>query len=313
MTGVLCGLPYYLNLEAATLAVQAGAHFTDLGGNTAIVDQQRALDAEARGKGISVTPDTGLAPGMVNIFAQAGVEALDSAESIRMWVGGLPQDPQPPLNYQIVYSLEGVLDYYVTPAVILREGNPTTVEALSGLEIVAFDEPLGQLEAFFTGGGNSSLPQRYDGQIDTVEYKTLRYPGHADLMRAMRDLGLLKENEVDFEGHKISPRKFFIEQITPILTNPDGNDLVVARVEVAGTKGDAPAKIRYDVLDYFDPSTGLTAMMRTTGFSLSVTGLLQARGQVSRPGVGTPDEVVPATQFIHELRARGIEITRSDL
>ena len=311
--GVLCGLPYYLNGLASEVAVEAGAHFADLGGNTAIVQEQRKLDDQARQKGITVTPDTGLAPGMVNILAQGGIDDLDEVEAVRMWVGGLPKDPHPPLNYQIVYSLEGVLDYYVTPALILREGELVTVDALSGMEMLNFPDPIDQLEAFYTGGGNSTLPYRYHGEIPTIEYKTLRYPGHAKIMRAIRDLGLLDDEDVDFRGCSVNPRKFFIDRVAPGLTNPDGNDLVVARVEVSGVKDDVPSRIRFDVLDYYDPDTGLTAMTRTTGFALSVTGLIQARGQALRSGVGTPDEVIPPGLFIEEMGARGIEINRSDL
>ena len=313
VTGVLCALPYYLNLDATRLAVEAGAHYADLGGNTAIVEEQRGFDAAARDGGITITPDTGLAPGMVNILAQGGIDALDTTESVRMWVGGLPQEPKPPLNYQIVYSLEGVLDYYVTPAVILKDGAFTTVDALSGMEMLNFAEPLGQLEAFYTGGGTSTLPHRYQGEIDTIEYKTLRYPGHARIMRAVRELGLLSDQPVEFEGRDVVPRKLFIQIVSPGLTNPEGNDLVVARVEVSGKKNDVAARVRYDVLDHYDPGTRLTAMMRTTGFALSITGLLQARGQAHRAGVGTPDEVIPPTAFIEEMGKRGIDITRSEL
>ena len=312
-TGVLCGLPYYLNPLASEMAVEAGAHFADLGGNTAIVQEQRKLDEAARAKGVTITPDTGLAPGMVNILAQGGIDELDQVDAVRMWVGGLPQDPKPPLNYQIVYSLEGVLDYYVTPALILKDGELITVEALSGMEMLNFAEPIDQLEAFYTGGGNSTLPYRYQGQIPTIEYKTLRYPGHAKIMRAIRELGLLSDEDVDYRGCTVNPRKFFIDRVSPGLTNPDGNDLVVARVEVSGAKDDVPSRIRFDVLDYYDAETGLTAMTRTTGFALSITGLIQARGQAQRSGVGTPDEVIPPALFIEEMGARGIEITRSDL
>ncbi len=312
-TGVLCALPYYLNGMASEVAVDAGAHFADLGGNTEIVQKQRGLDQAARNKGVAVTPDTGLAPGLVNILAQGGIEDLDRVDSVRMWVGGLPQDPKPPLNYQIVYSLEGVLDYYVTPAVILKDGDISTVEALSGLEMLNFEEPLPQLEAFFTGGGNSTLPYRYRGEISTIEYKTIRYPGHARIMRAIRDLGLLSNEAVDFQGQPVNPRKFFIHMVAPRLTNPEGNDLVVARVEVSGSKDHVPVRIRFDVLDYYDAETKLTAMTRTTGFALSITGLIQARGQAHRTGVGTPDEVIPPALFIEEMGARGIAIKRSEL
>ncbi len=310
-TGVLCALPYYFNLEMTRLAVAAGAHYTDLGGNTAIVNSQRDLDNTARDKGLSVTPDIGLAPGLVNILAQAGITEMDRVDSVRLWVGGLPQNPKPPLNYQIVYSLEGVFDYYVTPAEILRDGRRTTVEALSGLEELDFPAPVGRLEAFHTGGGTSTLPHRYEGRIGVVEYKTLRYPGHARIMRVIRELGLLSDRDVDYNGSRVNPRKFFIQQITPLLANEHGGDMVVARVEVAGEKGGQPARIRYEVIDYHDPATGITAMARTTGFSLSITALMQARGQVTAPGVGTPDEVIRPELFVEELVRRGIRVVRS--
>ena len=310
-TGVLCALPYYFNLEMTRLAVAAGAHYTDLGGNTAIVNRQRDLDGTARENGLSVTPDIGLAPGMVNILAQAGIAEMDRTDSVRLWVGGLPQDPEPPLNYKIVYSLEGVFDYYVTSAEILRDGRRTTVEALSGLEELDFPAPVGRLEAFHTGGGTSTLPHRYEGRIGVVEYKTLRYPGHARIMRAIRELGLLSDRDVDYNGHRINPRKFFIQQITPLLANEQGGDMVVARVDVAGDRDGQPARIRYEVIDYHDPVTGITAMARTTGFSLAITALMQARGQVSAPGVGTPDEVIPPELYVEELGRRGIRVVRS--
>ena len=311
MTGALCALPYYFNEPMARLAVEAGVHFTDLGGNTAIVESQRKLHARARERGVSVLPDTGLAPGMVNIFAQAGIDALDTVDAVRLWVGGLPQQPQPPLNYQVVYSLEGMLDYYVTPATILRGGRPTSVPALSGLESIEFPEPVGRLEAFFTGGGTSTLPARYESRIDTLEYKTLRYPGHAHIMKAIRDLGLLSNEDIVYNGARLNPRRYFIERVTPLLSGNGGSDMVVVRVDVTGRRDGAETRVRYEVLDRRDGATGLTAMTRTTGFSLSLTALLQARGEV-RPGVGTPDEVMPADLYIEGLTMRGIHTDVSE-
>lgn len=311
MTGVLCALPYYFNLPMARLAVDAGVHFTDLGGNTSIVESQRGLDARARERGVSILPDTGLAPGMVNVLAQSGIDALDTVDAVRLWVGGLPQRPRPPLNYQVVYSLEGMLDYYVTPATILRGGSPTSVAALSGLETLEFPEPVGRLEAFFTGGGTSTLPGRYEGRIDTLEYKTLRYPGHAHIMKAIRELGLLSDQEIVYNGAHVNPRRFFIERVTPLLTGDGSGDMVVVRVEVAGRRAGKRTRMRYEVLDLQDVATGLTAMARTTGFSLSLTALLQARGEV-RLGVGTPDEVMPPARYIEELARRGIRTRISE-
>ena len=304
-TGVLCALPYYFNLPMAQLAIESGVHYADLGGHTAIVKQQCALDDQARASGVSIVPDTGLAPGMVHIFAQGGIDSMDSVEAVRLWVGGLPQQPKPPLNYEVVYSLEGMLDYYVTPATILRDGRQTTVAALSGLESVDFPTPVGRLEAFFTGGGTSTLPSRYEGRIGTLEYKTLRYPGHARIMRAIRELGLLSDKDVDYNGTRVNPRQFFIDRVTPLLSGDGGGDMVVVRVDVTGIRDGEPKRIRYEVLDRHDPGTGLTAMGRTTGFSLSITALMQARGEV-RPGARTPDDSISPDRYITELARRGI-------
>ena len=305
---VMSAVPYYFNLELATLAVEAGTNFCDLGGNTEIVFEQKQLDAQARAKKISVIPDCGLAPGMVNILAQLGIERLDSVSSVRIFVGGLPQHPEPPLNYQIVYSLEGVLDYYTTLSWVLRNGKRTQVKALSELQPVEFPKPVGTLEAFHTAGGLSTMAFRYEGKIPTMEYKTLRYPGHAHIMEAIRELGLLDLSPVEVDGTKVVPREAFVATVGPRLTKPDGRDLVALRVLVEGTKGGKPKTIGWELIDYYDDVRGISAMERTTGYSLSITGQMQARGDIKAPGVCTPDECVPARQYIAELEKRGIVI-----
>ena len=209
----MSALPYYLNYDMAVCAVDAGVHFCDLGGNTEIVFKQKTLHERAKDEEVSVIPDCGLAPGMVNILAEHGIRQLDSVDAVRIYVGGLPQNPEPPLNYQIVYSLEGVLDYYTTLSWVLRGGKRTRVKALSEREQVQFPEPIGALEAFHTAGGLSTMAFRYEGRIPTMEYKTLRYPGHATLMEAIRDLGLLELDPVDVKGHHIAPRDAFIELV----------------------------------------------------------------------------------------------------
>ena len=304
---VMSALPYYFNGEMARLAAEAGTNFTDLGGNTEIVFQQKQLDAQFKAKGTSAVPDTGLAPGMVNILAEQGIRRLDRVESLKIFVGGLPQQPEPPLDYQIVYSLEGVLDYYTTLSWVVRDGKREQVKALSEIEAVRFPEPVGELEAFHTAGGLSTMGFRYEGKIPSMEYKTLRYPGHAKIMEAIRELGLLDLDPVDVKGMKVVPRDVFIACAAPRLRKPEGRDLVALRVLVTGTKSGARKTVGYELVDRMDEKRGITAMMRTTGYSLSITGQMQARKQIP-PGVHTPDEGVPGETYIAELRKRGIEI-----
>jgi lysine 6-dehydrogenase len=302
---VLNAAPYYFNLEVSRAAVESGIHCADLGGNTEIVFKQKKLDEDARRRGVSVIPDCGLAPGMVNILASEGIRRVGEADAVKIFVGGLPQHPEPPLNYQIVYSLEGALDYYTTPSWVLREGKPTRVDALSELETVTFPPPVGELEAFHTGGGISTLPWAYEGRVRTMEYKTLRYPGHIAIMRPIRELGLLDLTPVKVKGKEIVPRDVFIAAVSPKLTKPEARDLVALRVEVRGKNG---KRVAWQLLDYTDEAHGISAMMRTTGYSLAIIGIMQVDGRIATKGVHTPDEAVPFAPYVAELAKRGVEI-----
>jgi lysine 6-dehydrogenase len=302
---VMSAIPYYLNYDMARLAVEAGVHFCDLGGNTEIVFKQKELDGAARAKNITVVPDCGLAPGMVNILAEYGIQQLDDVQSVKIFVGGLPQQPEPPLNYMLVYSLEGALDYYTTLSWVLRKGKRTQVKALSEREPVTFD--FAELEAFHTAGGLSTMAFRYEGKIPTMEYKTLRYPGHAKLMEDIRELGLLDNSPIEVKGLKVIPRDVFIATVQPKLTKPKGRDLVALRVVVSGMKDGKPATCSFELVDRYDEKHGISAMMRTTGYSLSITGLMQVRGHVKPAGVHTPDECIPPAEYISELAKRGIQ------
>ncbi|GMV11459.1 MAG: saccharopine dehydrogenase [Gemmatimonadota bacterium] len=303
---VMSAIPYYFNESLAQLAVEAGTHFCDLGGNTEIVFNQKKLHEQAKAKGVSVIPDCGVAPGMVNILAQHGIEQLDVVDAVRIFVGGLPQFPEPPLNYQIVYSLEGVLDYYTTLSWVVRDGKRTQVKALSEVETVTFPAPLGDLEAFHTAGGLSTMAFRYEGKIPVMEYKTLRYPGHAKIMEAIRDLGLLALEPVDVKGMKVAPRDVAVAVMGPRLTSKKP-DLVALRVTVSGRKDGAPSTLSWELVDRFDEAHGISSMMRTTGYSLAITGLFQASGKIA-PGVLTPDESMPAGAYIGELAKRGVKV-----
>jgi lysine 6-dehydrogenase len=310
---VLSAAPYYYNYDIARMAVQAGVHVADLGGNTEIVFRQKELHAQAAQRGVTVVPDCGVAPGMVNILAAEGIRRLDDTDSVKIYVGGLPQKPEPPLNYMVVYSLEGALDYYTSPGWVLRNGKRTQVEALSEIEHVVFPDPVGKLEAFHTGGGMSTMPFSYEGKIKTMEYKTLRYPGHVAIMLPIRELGLLGTEPVEVKGCKVRPRDAFIATVSPKLTRPRGRDLVALLVEVRGTKGGRRAGTRWRMVDRYDEKNDVTSMMRTTGYSLAITGLMQLDGRIGTAGVHTPDECVSAAPYLEELAKRGIVVEETQL
>jgi lysine 6-dehydrogenase len=162
---------------------------------------------------VTVIPDCGVAPGMVNILAEHGIRQLDTVESVRIYVGGLPQKPEPPLNYQARLLARRGARLLHDALVGAANGRRSQVTALSEREPVEFPAPVGTLEAFHTAGGLSTMAFRYEGKIPEMEYKTLRYPGHAEIMETIRDLGLLDLDPVDLDGIKVSPRDVFVAAV----------------------------------------------------------------------------------------------------
>ena len=238
---VMSAIPYYFNFDLAELAVEAGVHFCDLGGNTEIVFKQKELDAEARAKNITVVPDCGLAPGMVNILAEYGISQLDTVESVKIFVGGLPQHPEPPLNYMLVYSLEGALDYYTTLSWVLRDGKRTQVKALSEREPVKFDAAR---RARGVSHGRRSVHDgvslRGQDSDDGVQDASLSRARAAD-GRHSRARSARQRADRRRRDTKVVPRDVSSPAVQPKLTKPKGRDLVALRVVVTGTKDGKPA------------------------------------------------------------------------
>jgi lysine 6-dehydrogenase len=213
----------------------------------------------------------------------------------------------------VVYSLEGCLDYYTGKSWVLRNGRRTQVDALSEVESVEFPAPWGTLEAFHTAGGISTMPFTWEGKVQTMEYKTLRYPGHVAIMRPIRDLGLIADEPILVDGVKVRPRSVFIAATAPVLVKPHARDLIALQVDVTGTRGGKPAGTRWQMVDLYDEEHGVTAMMRTTAYSLAITGIMQLDGRIPKPGVFAPDEIVPARPMIDELAKRGIVLRETAL
>jgi lysine 6-dehydrogenase len=292
---------YWLNEGLARAAIEAGTNFCDLGGNNDVVDAELALDAEARAAGINIIPDCGLAPGMVAVLAAHGAEQFDTLDSIHIRVGGLPQVPQPPLDYQIVFSVEGLINEYIEPARVIREGSITTVESMTELETLHFEEPFGTMEAFQTSGGTSTLPETFLGRVRDLDYKTIRYPGHCAKFKTMIDLGLGSSEPIEVDGVAIKPRRLLGELLVRNLPH-DEPDVVLVRVEFAGEG----RRLRYDIIDRHDPETGLSAMMRTTAFPASIVALMMARGLTTEKGALPQERCIPPQRFVDELAARDI-------
>jgi lysine 6-dehydrogenase len=303
---VISCVNYWYNVELSRAAIEVGANFCDLGGNNYVVDEQLALDAEAKAAGVSIIPDCGLAPGMVSILAMHGAAKFDEVEEIHIRVGGLPQDPQPPLNYQLVFSVEGLINEYVEVARVIRDGKITEVESMTEIESLEF-EGFPPLEAFQTSGGTSTLPDTFLGKIRELDYKTIRYAGHCEKFKTMIDLGLCSSEEIVADYQKVVPRKVFGELLQRHLP-ADGPDYVLVRLEFVGRKDGAVKNLRYDIVDKLDEKTGLSSMMRTTAFPASIIAQMMARGDVLMRGATPQEKAIDPERFVGELGRRNIDI-----
>ena len=294
---------YWLNERLARAAIEAGTHFCDLGGNNDVVDAELALDAEARAKGINIIPDCGLAPGMVAVLAAHGALEFEKLDSIHIRVGGLPQNPKPPLDYQLVFSVEGLINEYIEPARVIRDGKVVTVESMTEIEALSFPAPFETMEAFQTSGGTSTLVETFLGKVRELDYKTIRYPGHCEKFKTMIDLGLCSSEPIVVDGASVKPRRVLGELLVKNLPH-DEPDVVLVRVEFE-REG---RRLRYDIIDRYDPETGLSAMMRTTAFPASIVALMMARGHTMSRGALPQEKCIPPQLFMDELAKRQIDV-----
>ncbi len=302
---VLSCVVYKLNEQLAHAALQAGTNFCDLGGNNDVVDAELALNAEAVKRGVNIVPDCGLAPGMVAVLVAHGAARFEKLDEIHIRVGGLPLDPKPPLDYQLVFSVEGLINEYIESARVVRDGKITHVDSMTEIEALDFPEPFGRMEAFQTSGGTSTLPETFLGRVKELDYKTIRYPGHCDKFKTMIDLGLCSSEAVQVAGASLTPRQLFADLLVRNLP-ADEPDVVLVRVDFAG----GGKKLRYQIIDRYDEASGLSAMMRTTAFPAAIVALIMARGQVTAKGALPQERCIPPDLFVRELAARNIQMTQ---
>jgi lysine 6-dehydrogenase len=304
VAGVFSGLPYGLNPGAAAVAVDVGAHFCDLGGNTDVVRRTLALDHAAKKRGVSVIPDCGLAPGLGNVLAAALLQQLPGAHSVHIRCGGLPRYPRPPLNYMLVFNIGGLTNEYMGEAEFLRDGQLISVPTLSECEGLEFPTPVGKAEAFVTSGGTSTAPETFASRVRNYDYKTVRYPGHCAQLQAIKALGLWDLEPVTVGGATVRPRDLFHALAAPrLLPRPGDTDLVVLRADVLS----AERGLRLELLDFADSATGFSAMERTTAFPAAATLAFQVEGRVP-VGATTSERLACVGELVDAVRARGLDI-----
>jgi lysine 6-dehydrogenase len=317
----LSAVPYFLNLGLARAAVEARCHFADLGGNNTVVRQELKLAKKAAQRGVAIAPDCGLSPGMASILGGELVRRLGGrADALKLYVGGLPERPMPPFHYQLVFSVEGLINEYVEPARILRKGKLITIEPLTEPE--EFHMPgFAPLVAFHTSGGTSTLPESFEGKVGECFEKTLRYPGHYDLLCELKELGLFSSEKIKVGNTEIAPRAV-MSKIFEGKFAGKGPDVCIMRIEAhesvraPGVRGLLGSRLRgrvasFTMVDHYDPKTDMSAMMRTTAFPASIVVQMLASGAVDKRGAVLQERDIPAEKFLDEMAKRGIKIEYS--
>lgn len=306
---VICAVPGFMGFQTLRAVIQAGKNVVDI---SFFPEDAFLLDDLARTQGVTAVVDCGVAPGLCNIMAGHACGLLEQAERYVCYVGGLPVVRTWPYQYRAVFSPADVIEEYTRPARLLEYGQEVVRPALSEVELLDFPG-IGTLEAFNTDGLRSLMRTL---RLPFMKEKTLRYPGHADLMRIFRESGFFDPDAVEVEGQRVRPLALTSRLLFEQWRMREGDeDFTAMQVMVEGRRGGRTVRYTYDLLDRYDRQTGVTAMARTTGYTCAIVARQVLRGLFSRKGICPPEYVgqIPACweDLVSAYRRRGIRITET--
>lgn len=295
-------LPHGIVHSSDLAAVSSGTKMV----NVAFEDEQMQLNLAGKKTGALLIPGCGLAPGLGGILLGHASRTLGNCGEGHILVGGLPQTPQPPFGYKLVFSIVGLLREYTDDARVFRDGKLVKVRPFSTVETVEFPEPIGKLEAFCTDG-LSSLVYTMKG-MRTLDEKTLRWPGHAEKMSLLQEAGYFHKGKLTFEGGTmVSPLEMSLEVLRKKLSEGDPRDLTVMRV----TANSDREEVVYDMVDRYDEAKRITSMGKTTAYTASIVAQMVGQGLVKGAGTVAPESAVkgPLVEaLIAELAKREVVI-----
>lgn len=297
---------YGLNIGLTRLAIECGVHMTDLGGNTGVVREQLQMDDLARRADVTIVPDCGMGPGLNISLATYVMDLLDVPQDVRIWDGGLPQQPDAPWNYALTFNIAGLTNEYDGCATFIRDGKLTEVPCFEDVEEIEFPG-IGKLEAFVTSGGLSTAPWTFSGKLRRLENKTVRYKGHAQLFKGFVALGLLDTDPVRIGDVRVAPRDVLHTLLEPKIKKADVQDICVMRVRCDGIKDGRCGSAIVELVDRYDPATGFTAMQRLTGWHASLMLIAAVTRQIPA-GVISVERALPGIAVVDEIRRRGFAL-----
>jgi saccharopine dehydrogenase-like NADP-dependent oxidoreductase len=295
---LVCGaLPGRIGFQVMSQAAEAGRDLIDI---SYTPENPFRLHRKARDKEIILVPQCGVAPGFTNMCVGDAYRRLGQISRVRIFVGGLPQRPVPPLNYRIVFSLEDVVNEYARPVSVIENGVRKLVEPLSGRGFLNFPG-VGKLEYFLTDG-LGSLPRSFPRTRQMYEF-TLRYPGHADMMNTLRVLGFFDRRERPVNGFQMEPRRLSMALLKENMSMGSPEDLLALKVEAEGRNGKG-STVSYRILDYYDGQRKVSAMARTTAYPCTSVALLVGMKKINHRGVVPPEKIAQDPSLFHSVLSR---------
>lgn len=246
------------------------------------------LDELAKNNNVTAVVDCGVAPGMSNILCGYAYSILDKTETILIYVGGLPVVREYPYEYKAGFSPIDVIEEYTRPARYIENGKLVIRPALSDPEFLNFDE-VGTLEAF-NSDGLRTLADTLNAP--NMKEKTLRYPGHIEKMRMLRESGFFSQEEIEVNGNKIKPIDLTSKLLFPMWELKEGDEeFTVMKIIVEGEKDKRKIRYTYSLLDRHDKKTNTHSMARTTGYTATIVLRLIANGLFDRKGICPPEYI----------------------
>ncbi len=282
---VVSAVPGFLGYKTLETIIEAGKNVVDI---AFFPEDALTLDSLAKGKNVTAIVDCGVAPGMSNMLTGYGRHLLDEAETAVIYVGGLPEIRTQPWEYKAVFSPIDVIEEYLRPAFYVENGQVIERPALSEPEFIDFPE-VGTLEVFNTDGLRSLIKTL---DIPNMKEKTMRYPGHIEKVKLLRQAGFFSETPVSIKGQMIRPIDVTAKLLFPQWElKPGEKDLTIMRVSVAGTKDGQKTTYTWDLFDRYDPETKIHSMARTTGYTATAALRLLKEGLFDRKGIIVPEYI----------------------
>jgi saccharopine dehydrogenase-like NADP-dependent oxidoreductase len=306
---VISAVPGFLGTATLRTLIESGKDVVDIAFSA---ENPFDLDEMARQANVTIVVDCGVAPGMSNVLIGHAVENLDSVSTVIIYVGGLPQVRKWPYEYSAVFSPIDVIEEYTRPARLIENGEMVIRPALSETELLNFDG-VGTLEAF-NSDGLRTIANTITGR--NMKEKTLRYPGHVEKMKILRETGFFSADPVHINGHDVRPVDVTARLMFPLWELKSGEgDLTVMKIIVEGRKESKNIQYAYELLDYFDEETQTHSMARTTGYTATVTARLLLKGLYKEKGIIPPEFLgrdPTCVEFLLDgLKKRGIHYRES--